>query len=101
MKTFVHAFSQRYSYMKRGWGKPWFKWLYLDAFMFAIATTATIWSPWFFCWRRSVDTHFRNRTDYEGRYTEDTGVECWIDQYWNGANPEDAFLEEVSHWEGD
>ncbi len=99
MFIFIRYVKRRYFYKSHGWGKTWCKWLWLDAVLFATARTATLYSPKFYLWCRSVNKIFRERFDWPRNMTDDTGKDCWIDAYWQGDSPEKAVLDEVDCWD--
>jgi hypothetical protein len=100
MTTFVHYARRRYFCKSHGWGRTWVRWLWLDALLFAAARWSTLHSPWFRAWCRAVDRVFSSQYEWEPSYTRDTGLDSWIDSYWEGLSPEDAAYSEVQHWDG-
>lgn len=100
MNTFISYARQRYGDKRLGFGATWVRWLWLDALLFATARWWTLHSPRFHRWCSEVNTLFVEQYDWPRQMTEDTGVDCWIDPYWDGMTPQDAVDSEVSHWDG-
>ena len=98
MQQLIIYARQRHFQKSHGWGKPWVRWLLLDAFMFAVARYCTLVSPKFRNWCLTVDALFCKQYDWPGSYTADTGLDCWIDAYWDGMSPDEAVASEVDHW---
>lgn len=99
MTTLARYIKGRYVQKSRGWGKPWVRWLWLDALLFGVTRWATLNSPWFRRWCREVDRLFRVDFDFSFDLTEGSGRDCWIDAYWDRLSPQEAVDSEVSHWE--
>lgn len=99
MTTLIRYAKSRYFEKSRGWGKSWVRWLWLDAVLFAIARRSTLHSPWFRNWCREVDRLFVEQYGWPRSMTADSGLDCWIDPYWNGMSPQDAVISEVEHWD--
>lgn len=98
MMTFMQYAKSRYFSKSHGFGRPWVKWLWLDAALFAAARCLTLASPFFWNWCRRVDSLF-DQYAYEGSFTKDTGLDCWIDAYWDGLTPTEAFESEIGYWD--
>lgn len=99
MRTLIRFVRSRYFQKSHGFGRTWFSWLWLDALTFGLARYATLVWPGFriYCFR--VDQLFRDQYDWPRSYTTDTGLDSWIDHYWDGESPQDAVDSEVSYWE--
>lgn len=100
MRTLINYARSRYFQKSHGWGRTWFRWLWLDALSYAMARYCTLLWPGFRIYCRRVDRLFRDQHDWPRSYTADTGLDCWIDHYWDGESPQDAVDSEVEHWEG-
>lgn len=99
MQTLIRYAKRRHFSMSRGWGRPWCRWLWLDAAAFAVARYYTLISPSFRFWCEEVDRLFYEQHDWPASYTDGTGLDCWIDAYWKGWSPQDAVISEVEHWD--
>lgn len=100
MLLLIRYAKQRHFQKSHGWGRTWCRWLWLDAVLFAVARYCTLRSPLFWLWCRKVDRLFIRQYDWPRSYTADTGLDCWIDCYWDGMSPQDAVDSEVDHWDG-
>lgn len=99
MNTLIDYARHRYFCKCHGFGPPWVSWLWLDAILFAVARFVTLYSPFFALWCKKIDLLFIQNYEWDRSYTQDTGLDCWIDAYWDGSTPEDAVLDEVGAWE--
>lgn len=99
MSTLAYYVSHRYGTKSRGFGEP-VRFMWLDALLFGVKRWCTLHSPFFRTYCRKIDRIFTEEYAWEhGRFTEHTGLDCWIDGYWEGVTPEDAAGSEVSYWE--
>jgi len=98
MNTWINYYKHRHFSKSHGWGKSWVSWLWLDAFLYATARCVTLISPFFRGWCCRVDSLFDQHA-YDGSYTKDTGLDCWIDSYWDGLSPTEAYQSEISYWD--
>lgn len=98
MHTFINYARRRHFQKSHGWGSPWVKPLWLDALLFAIARTFTLYRPRFRRWCREVDRLFLELHEWPRSMTADTGIDSWIDPFWDGLTPQEAVDSEVSQW---
>lgn len=100
MPTLSWYLRNRYNEKALGFGRPWVRWLWLDAALYAVRRWSTYHSPWFRAWCCEVDRLFREQYEWPRDYTDDTERDCWIDAYWDKMSPQGAVDSEVSYWDG-
>lgn len=98
MSTFMNYARHRYFAKSHDFGKPWVRPLFLDAILFAVRRTFTLHRPGFRKWCSEVDRLFVGQHDWPRSYTKDTGLDSWVDAYWDRMSPQDAVDSEVDHW---
>lgn len=99
MITAIRYMQSRYFCKRRGWGRVWFRPIWLEAIVYGIVRYYRLKSRRFNRWCDQVDLLFVAQHDWPRAYTLDTGRDCWIDGYAEGMSPQDAVDNEVQHWD--
>ena len=89
----------RYFSQRQGWGPRGFRPMWLEAIVYGVVRAWRLRSRGFNKWCDEVDALFVEQYDWPRSYTLDSGRDCYIDEWVQGATPQDAVDCEVDHWD--
>lgn len=89
----------RFGMMRRGFGRPRFRPLLMEAVVFGVGKAWRMQSRRFNAFCDEIDRLFCEQFDWPRSYTLDCGRDCWVDHYAEGMTPQECVTAEVEHWD--